>query len=64
MPSYANVVTTCLRGESGPTAEANRKRVLTLLDLACRDRPDLVCLPQCPQSPRYAGREPYTEHRS
>ena len=46
MPRKCRVVTTTQQGRGGPTVEANRERMLDILDLACGEKPDLVCLPE------------------
>jgi predicted amidohydrolase len=45
MSRKIRVVTTCQSGR-GPSIEQNRERVMNLLDLACGQRPDIVCLPE------------------
>jgi beta-ureidopropionase len=44
--TVARIATVCQGRRFGPTVEANRTRVLGLLDLALRQDPDLVCLPE------------------
>ncbi|MCW8129418.1 MAG: carbon-nitrogen hydrolase family protein [Planctomycetota bacterium] len=46
MPRKAKIVTTTMQGRGGPTVEANRARMLERLDIACGEKPDLVCLPE------------------
>ena len=46
MPRKIRVSTVCMRGRLGPTVEKNREHVLELLDLACAENPDIVCLPE------------------
>jgi predicted amidohydrolase len=42
----ARIATVCQAGQFKPTIEGNREHVLGLLDVALRQRPDLVCLPE------------------
>ncbi len=46
MPRKVRVTTTCMAGVRLPTVDENRKYVLGLLDLACAQKPDIVCLPE------------------
>jgi predicted amidohydrolase len=46
MGTKARIATVCQGGHFYPTVEDNRKHVLALLDLALRQGPDLVCLPE------------------
>lgn len=46
MPRKVRVVTTTMQGRGGPTVEANRTRMLERLDIACGEKPDIVCLPE------------------
>jgi len=46
MPTRARIVTICQAGCTYPSIEKNREHVLSLLDLALRQQPDLVCLPE------------------
>lgn len=46
MPRNVRVVTMALGGRRQPTVEANRWMVMDLLDQACAERPDVVCLPE------------------
>ncbi|MBI3828379.1 MAG: carbon-nitrogen hydrolase family protein [Planctomycetes bacterium] len=46
MPRKVKVVTTTMQGRGGPTVEANRARTLERLDIACGEKPDIVCLPE------------------
>lgn len=46
MPHKVRVVTVCLNGRLAGDVEKNRKCALELLELACAERPDIVCLPE------------------
>jgi len=46
MPRKTKVVTTCLNGLSGRTVKDRLDSAMALLELACRLRPDVVCLPE------------------
>ncbi len=46
MTTRALIATVCQAGKYFPTVDGNRQRVLDLLGLALRRRPDLVCLPE------------------
>lgn len=46
MPRKARVATMCLNGKTGPTIEENMERAMALLDLALKQAPDVVCLPE------------------
>lgn len=46
MGTRARIATVCQSGRFHPTVEQNREYVMGLLDLALRQRPDLVCLPE------------------
>jgi predicted amidohydrolase len=46
MTTRARIASICLAGGGRPSVEANRETALRLLDLALRQRPDLVCLPE------------------
>jgi len=47
MPRKVRVATVALAGKRGGSVEANRELTMALLDRACAERPDLVCLPEC-----------------
>lgn len=42
----ARIATVCLAGRLHPSVERNREQAMGLLELALRQRPDLVCLPE------------------
>jgi len=46
MGSKARIATVCQGKQYFPTLEQNRSYVMSLLDLALKQRPDLVCLPE------------------
>ena len=46
MTTRARIATVCQAGQFKPTVQGNREYVLGLLDVALKERPDLVCLPE------------------
>lgn len=46
MPRKVKVVTTCMGGVRKKTVDENREHMLGILDLACAQKPDIVCLPE------------------
>ncbi len=46
MPRKIRVVTTCMGGVRKQSVDENREHMLGVLDLACSERPDIVCLPE------------------
>ncbi len=47
MPRKVRVATVALAGRREDSVEANRESTMALLDRACMEDPDLVCLPEC-----------------
>lgn len=46
MSSRARIITTCQAGRFRQSVEANREHILSMLELALKQQPDLVCLPE------------------
>ena len=46
MGSLARIATVCQAGFASPSVDGNRLHMMGLLDLALRQKPDLVCLPE------------------
>jgi beta-ureidopropionase len=54
MNTRARIATVCKGNRGLPTVESSREYSLSLLDLALRQRPDLVCLPETCTNPSVA----------
>ena len=46
MSRKVRVATVALLGVGGPTAEHNRARIVTLIEQAAAEKPDIICLPE------------------